>query len=65
MVIVHVLAYECMRLDGAIRIHLRHIHIVYEVDQSSAAWRSIVAPGLLLKGLFQHRCVGEERTGNT
>jgi len=59
MVIVHMLAYECVRLDRAICIHLRHIHVVYEVDQSSAAWRSIVAARFLLKGLFQHSCVGE------
>lgn len=62
VVVVHVLAYECVRLHRAICIHLRHIHVVYEVDQSSAAWRSVVAPCFLLKGLFQHGCVGDEWT---
>ena len=62
VVVVHVLAYECVRLHSAICIHLRHIHVVYEVDQSSAAWRSIVAPCFLLKGLFQHRCGRDEWT---
>lgn len=62
VVVVHVLAYECVRLHRAVRIHLGHIHVVYEVDQPSAAWRPIVAPCFLLKGLFQHRCIGDERT---
>ena len=59
VVVVHVLAYECVRLHCAICIHLGHIHVVYEVDQSSAAWRAVVAPGFLLKGLFQHGYVGD------
>lgn len=59
VIVVHVLAYECVRLHCAIRIHLRHIHVVYEVDQCSAARRSVVTPRFLLKGLFQHRCAGE------
>lgn len=62
VVVVHVLAYECVRLHRAVRIHLGHIHVVYKVDESSAAWRSIVAACFLLKGLFQHRCAGEEWT---
>lgn len=61
VVVVHVLAYECMRLHCAVRIHLGHIHVIDEVDQSSASWRSIVTPGFLLQGLFQHRCVEESR----
>lgn len=61
VVVVHVLAYECMRLHRAVRIHLGHIHVIDEVDQSSASWRSIVTPGFLLQGLFQHRCVEESR----
>lgn len=59
VVVVHVLPYERVRLYCAIRIHLRHIHVIYEVDQPSAAWRSVVAPRFLLKRLFQHRCVGD------
>lgn len=62
VVVVHVLTYECVRLHRAVRIHLRHIHVVYEVDQPPAAWRSIVAPCFLLKGLFQNGYVGEEWT---
>lgn len=60
MVVVHVLAYECVRLDCAVCIHFRHIHVVYEVDQSSAAWGAVVAPSFLLEGLFQYRYVREE-----
>lgn len=60
MVVVHMLAYECVRLHRAVLIHLRHVHVIYEVDQPPAAWRSIVAPCFLLKGLFQHGYVGEE-----
>lgn len=60
VIVVHVLAYECVRLHSAICIHLRHIHVVYEVDQSSATRRSIVTSCFLLKRLFQHRYVGEE-----
>lgn len=61
VVVVHVLPYECVRLYCAIRVHLRHIHVIYEVDQLSAAWRSVVAPCFLLKRLFQHRCITEEQ----
>ncbi len=59
VVVVHVLAYEGVRLHRAICIYFRHVHVVYEVDQSSAARWSIVAPCFLLKGLFQHSYEGD------
>lgn len=62
MVVVHVLAYECVRLHRAVRVHLGHVHVVDEVDQPSAAGGPVVAPRFLLQGLFQYGCVGEEQT---
>lgn len=62
MVVVHVLAYERVRLHRAVRVHLRHVHVVDEVDQPSAAGGPVVAPRFLLQGLFQYGCVGEEQT---
>lgn len=62
VIVVHVLAYECVRLHRAICIHLGHVHVVYEVDQSPAARRSVVASRFLLEGFFQHSCVGDEWT---
>lgn len=58
MTIVHMLSYERVRLHCAICIHLRHIHVIYAVDQPFTAWGSIVTACFLLQGLFHHSCMG-------
>lgn len=60
MNVVHMLSYERVRLHRAICIHLRHIHVIYEVDQLFTAWGSIVTAHFLLQGLFHHGCMGRE-----
>lgn len=34
VVIVQVLTYERVRLDGPINVHLGHVEVIYEVDES-------------------------------
>lgn len=60
VLVVHVLAYERVGLHRAVGVHLRHVHVVYEVDEPPAARGAVVAAGFLLQGFFQHRCVGGE-----
>lgn len=60
MTVVHMLPYERVGLHCAICIHLRHIHVIYEVDQPFTAWGSIVTARFLLQGLFHHSCTGRE-----
>ena len=43
MLVVHVLSDEGVRLHGAIGIHLRHVHVIYEIDESLGAWGAKVA----------------------
>lgn len=68
MTVVHMLSYERVWLHCAIFIHLRHIHVIYEVDQSFTAWGSIVTARFLLQGLFHHSCIetvhGQKNTVN-
>lgn len=59
VLVVHVLAYERVGLHRAVRVHLRHVHVVYEVDEPPAARGAVVAAGFLLQGFFQHGCVGD------
>ena len=40
VLVVQVLPDECVRLDCPIGIHLRHIHVVNEVDKLLGAGRS-------------------------
>ena len=43
VLVVQVLADECVGLHGAIGVHLRHVHVVNEVNQLFGARRTIVA----------------------
>lgn len=52
MVVVHVLADECVRLHGSIGVHLGHVHVIDEVDKPLAAGGAVVPPGLLLQGFL-------------
>ena len=54
MVVVEVLAYECVRLAGPVDVHLGHVEVVDEVDESLGGRGGVVAAGLLLQGLLQH-----------
>lgn len=60
VLVVHVLAYERVWLHRAVRVHLGHVHVVYEVNEPPAARGAVVAAGFLLQGFFQHGCVGDE-----
>lgn len=53
VVVVKVLAYECVRLDGPINIHLGHVEIVYKVDECLTGRRSKFTTGFLLQGFLQ------------
>lgn len=55
VLVVHVLAYEGVGLHRAVRVHLRHVHVVYEVDECPAARGAVVAAGFLLQRFFQYR----------
>lgn len=57
------LPYERVRLHCAVRVHFRHIQVIYEVDQSSATRGSVVTPCFLLQGFFQHRCTVKKEGG--
>ena len=48
------LSYEGVRLHGAIGIHLRHVHVVNEVDHLLGARRTKILPCFLLKGLLHY-----------
>lgn len=60
MHVVHVLAYDSVGLHRAVRVHFRHVHVVYEVDESPAARGAVVAAGFLLQRFFQDSCTGDE-----
>lgn len=53
VVVVKVLAYECVRLDGPVNIHLWHVEVVYEVDESLCGGRSKLTTSFLLQGFLQ------------
>lgn len=52
------LTYECVRLYSAISVHLRHVHVVNEVDQLLGSWWTVCLAGFLLQwflhDLLQH-----------
>lgn len=45
---------ECVWLDSAISIHLRHVHIINEIDQFLCAWRTKTSTRFLLQWFFHH-----------
>lgn len=53
VVVVEVLAYECVRLDSPVNIHLWHVEVVYEVDESLSVGRSKFTTSFLLQGFLQ------------
>lgn len=53
VVVVKVLAYECVWLDGPINVHLRHVEVVYEVDESLSGRWSKFTTSFLLQGFLQ------------
>ena len=57
MSVVHVLPDEGVGLHGSVGVHLRHVDVVYEVDQPFRARRAVVPARLLLERLLQHRCI--------
>lgn len=40
-------------LHGPIGIHLRHVHVIDEIDQLLVAWGGIISAGLLFQRLLQ------------
>ena len=54
MLVVHVLADHGVGLHCAVGIHLRHVHVVDEVDELLGAGRAVVPAGFLLQRLLQH-----------
>lgn len=52
--VVHKLPDNLMGLHSTISIHLRHIHIVYEVDHCLIAGRAEILSGFFLEWLFQY-----------
>lgn len=53
VVVVKVLAYECVRLDRPVNVHLGHVEVVYEVDESLGGRRSKFTASFLLQGFLQ------------
>lgn len=53
VVVVQVLAYECVRLHRPVHVHLGHVEVVYEVDELFSRWRSKLTAGFLLQGFLQ------------
>lgn len=53
VVVVKVLAYKCVRLDSSINVHLWHVEVVYEVDESLSSGRSKFTTSFLLQGFLQ------------
>lgn len=51
--VVKVLAYERVRLDSPINVHLGHVEVVYEVDESFSGRRSKFTASFLLQGFLQ------------
>ena len=43
MLVVHVLPDEGVGLHGAVGVHLGHVHVIDEVDQTLGAGRTVVA----------------------
>lgn len=56
MAVVKVLAYKCVWLDRPIDIHLRHVEVIYEVDESLGGRRSKITTRLLFQGLLKDAC---------
>lgn len=52
--VVQVLSDKGMRLNGAISIYLRHIHVIHKVDEFFSARRSKIPACLLLQRLLQN-----------
>lgn len=53
MVVVKVLADQRVRLDGPINVHLGHVEVVYEVDESLSRRGSKFTTSFLLQGFLQ------------
>lgn len=53
VVVVQVLAYECVWLHRAVHVHLRHVEVVDEVDEPFSRWGSKFTTGFLLQGFLQ------------
>lgn len=53
MVIIKVLAYERVRLDGPVDVHLGHVEVVYEIDESLSGRGSKFTASFLLQGFLQ------------
>lgn len=53
MFIIHELSDECMWLDSAIGVHLRHIKIINEVDHKLATRWAEVTTRFFLQRLFK------------
>ena len=51
-----------MRLYSTIRVYLRHINVINEVDQVFSAWRSKISTSFLLQRLL-HDLLEHERVG--
>ena len=52
--VVKMLSQQSVWLYSAIGIHLRHVHVINEVDQLFSARRTILLPSLLFQRLFHH-----------
>lgn len=54
VLVVEMLSQECVRLHSSVGVHLGHVHVVDEVDETFGAWRAVVAAGFLFERLLEH-----------
>ena len=52
--VVKVLPQQCVRLYGAVRVNLGHVHVIDEVDHLFLARRTVLFTSLLLERLLHH-----------
>lgn len=53
MIVVEVLTYECVWLDGPVNVHLRHVEVIYKVDEPLGSGRGKFPTSFLLQGFLQ------------
>lgn len=56
VVVVKMLADERVRLNRPVNIHLRHVEVIYEVDEPLRCGRSKFATSFLLQRFLQDTC---------
>lgn len=52
VIVVKVLTYECVWLDGPVNVHLRHVEVIYKVDEPLSSRRGEFSTSFLLQGFL-------------